>query len=387
MEEVNPPKVDHTQELDKENPFNYQHTKSFAQIMYALKSSLVLSTYQTGKVVMFSPKNETQMIQLPRNFRKPMGVASHDKHLAIACLNEVVLTHRSTNAAKAYPKKPDVYDAIYLPRSSHYTGSVDTHDISYGKGGLWAVITQFSCIAQLDPRFSFLPKWKPDFISDLAPGDRCHLNGMTMKDGLPKYVTALGKSDKPGGWRDNKLKGGILMDVETNEILLEGLAMPHSPRLVGDDIFYLQSADGELWKYHVPSKSNERICDVPGFARGMSFYQNFLFIGLSKIREDSKDFGKMPIASKNPIAGVAIVNLRTRRVEGLLEYKNAVKELYDVHILPGIMRPNILNTLGDLHTRAIITPKRIFWQEAPEKKQEGPYANSEVAATAGESPS
>ena len=379
MEEIKPPEVDHTQELDKENPFNYQHTKSFAQILHGLKSSLVLSTYQTGKVVMFSPKNENQMIQLPRNFRKPMGVASHDKHLAIACLNEVVLTHRSTNAAKAYPKKPDVYDAIYLPRSSHYTGSVDTHDISYGKGGLWAVITQFSCIAQLDPRFSFLPKWKPNFISDLAPGDRCHLNGMTMKDGLPKYVTALGKSDKPGGWRDNKLKGGILMDVETNEILLDGLAMPHSPRLVGDDIFYLQSADGELWKYHVPSKSNERICDVPGFARGMSFYQNFLFIGLSKIREDSKDFGKMPIASKNPIAGVAIVNLRTKRVEGLLEYKNAVKELYDVHILPGITRPNILNTLGDLHTRAIITPKRIFWQEAPEKKAEGSYANSEVA--------
>jgi len=158
------------------------------------------------------------------------------------------------------------------------------------------------------------------------------------------------------------------MDVDTQEILLEGLAMPHSPRLVGDDIYYLQSADGGLWKYHVPSKSNEKICDVPGFARGMSFYQNFLFIGLSKIREDSKDFGKMPIASKNPIAGVAIANLRTKRVEGLLEYKNAVKELYDVHVLPGVQRPNILNTMGEMHSRAIITPKRIFWQEPKKEK-------------------
>ena len=140
--------TDNTQELDQENPFNYQHTKSFAQILHGLKSSLVLSTYQTGKVVMFSPKNESQMIQLPRNFRKPMGVASYDKHLAIACLNELILTHRSANAAKAYPKMPDVYDASYLPRSTHFTGAVDTHDISYGKGGLWAVITQFSCIAQ-----------------------------------------------------------------------------------------------------------------------------------------------------------------------------------------------------------------------------------------------
>ncbi|WP_421765678.1 TIGR03032 family protein [Ekhidna sp.] len=352
-----------TIEKDGENPFTYQHSKSFAQILNQLKSSLVLSTYQTGKVVMFSPKDDQQMIQLPRNFRKPMGVASHDKYLAVACLNEIVLMHRSANAAKSYPKKPNTYDAMYLPRSTHYTGSVDTHDISYGKGGLWAVITQFSCIAQLDPRFSFLPKWKPHFITDIAPGDKCHLNGMTLKNGVPKYVTALGVSDKPGGWRENKLKGGILMDVETNEILLDGLAMPHSPRLVGDDVFYLQSADGELWKYNIPSKSNERICEVPGFARGMSFYQNFLFIGLSKIREDSKDFGKMPIASKNPKAGVAIVNLRTNRVEGILEYQNAVKELYDVHILPGITRPNILNNLNDVHSRAIITPKKIYWQE------------------------
>lgn len=369
-----------TQELPKENPFTYKHSKSFAQILFALKSSLVLSTYQTGKVVMFSPKSEEQMIQLPRNFKKPMGVASHDKHLAIACLNEVVLTHRSKNAAKAYPKKPDVYDAIYLPRSTHYTGTVDTHDISYGKGGLWAVITQFSCIAQLDPRFSFLPKWKPFFVSEVAPGDRCHLNGMALKNGVPKYVTALGKSDKPGGWRDNKLDGGLLMDVETNEILLEGLSMPHSPRLVGDDVFYLQSADGELWKYHIPSKSNERICEVPGFARGMSFYQNFLFIGLSKIREDSKDFGKMPIASKNPIAGVAIVNLRTKKVEALLEYQNAVKELYDVHVLPGVVRPNILNNLSDLHTQAIITPKRIFWQD-PDKNKDKKQKESVQADT------
>lgn len=356
-------------EQEKENPFTYHHTKSFAQIMHALKSSLVLSTYQTGKVVLFSPKDESKMIQLPRNFRKPMGVASHGKHLAIAGLNEIILTHRSNNAGKSYPNKPDVYDALYLPRSSWYTGAVDTHDICYGKGGLWAVITQFSCIAQLDPRFSFAPKWKPNFISELRPGDRCHLNGMTLKDGVPKYVTALGKSDEPGGWRENKLKGGILMDVDTNEILLEGLAMPHSPRLVGDDIFYLQSAEGELWKYHVPSKSNEKICDVPGFARGMSFYQNFLFIGLSKIRKDSKDFGKMPIASKNPIAGVAIVNLRSKQVEALLEYKSVVKELYDVHILPGVVRPNILNTLSDMHSRAIITPDRIFWQEPPKTKE------------------
>ncbi|WP_420315644.1 TIGR03032 family protein [Ekhidna sp.] len=371
----------HTKELKEDNPFVYHHTKSFAQILHGLKSSLVLSTYQTGKVVMFSPKSEEQMIQLPRNFRKPLGVATYDKHLAIACYNEVVLTHRSQNAAKSYPKKPGVYDAIYLPRSSHYTGAVDTHDISYGKGGLWAVITQFSCIAQLDPRFSFLPKWKPHFISEIAPGDRCHLNGMTLKDGLPKYVTALGKTDNPGGWRDSKLNGGILMDVDSNEILLNNLAMPHSPRLVGDDIYYLQSAVGELWKYHIPSKSNERICEVPGFARGMSFHQNFLFVGLSKIREDSKDFGKMPIASKNPIAGVAIVNLRTKEVQAILEYKNAVKELYDVHVLPGIIRPNILNTFDDLHARAIITPKKIFWQEEPKEKGNSVSSQSESLKT------
>jgi hypothetical protein len=53
------------------------------------------------------------------------------------------------------------------------------------------VNTAFSCLCTLDGRHSFVPRWRPPFITSLAAEDRCHLNGMAMADGAPKYVTAL----------------------------------------------------------------------------------------------------------------------------------------------------------------------------------------------------
>jgi len=64
----------------------------------------------------------------------------------------------------------------------------------------------------------------------VVPEDRCHLNGLAVVDGQPKYVTALGTTDTPGGWRERKADGGVLLDVESGETLIDNLSMPHSPR-------------------------------------------------------------------------------------------------------------------------------------------------------------
>ena len=54
---------------------------------------------------------------------------------------------------------------------------------------------------------------RPPFISAYAAEDRCHLNGLAIVDGQPRYVTALGQSDTRGGWRAGKSNGGIVMSV------------------------------------------------------------------------------------------------------------------------------------------------------------------------------
>ena len=37
----------------------------------------------------------------------------------------------------------------------------------------------------------FSPRWRPPFVSALAPEDRCHLNGLAMVDGVLLLVDAV----------------------------------------------------------------------------------------------------------------------------------------------------------------------------------------------------
>ena len=99
---------------------------------------------------------------------------------------------------------PGRHDACFLPRSSHVTGNIQIHEMAWAGDELWVVNTRFSCLCTLDGSASFAPRWRPPFVSALAPKDRCHLNGLGMVDGRPRYVTALGETDEPAGWRANK---------------------------------------------------------------------------------------------------------------------------------------------------------------------------------------
>ena len=82
------------------------------------------------------------------------------------------------------------------------------------------VNTLFSCLATLSETHSFAPLWQPPFVSRLAAEDRCHLNGLAMRDGEPRYVTAVAATDVADGWREQRRDGGVVIDVATGEIVL-----------------------------------------------------------------------------------------------------------------------------------------------------------------------
>ncbi len=111
------------------------------------------------------------------------------------------------------------YERLYVPRLSYTTGDIDAHELGIDKNDqLIFVNTKYSCLATPDTVHSFKPLWKPPFISKIAPEDRYHLNGLAMKDGAPKYVTAVSHSDVVDGWRERRHEGGILIDVENDRI-------------------------------------------------------------------------------------------------------------------------------------------------------------------------
>jgi uncharacterized protein (TIGR03032 family) len=342
-------------------PFACTHSANLPAILHSLHCTIAISTYQAGKVILLSAVDPHKLIQLPRSFSKPMGIAIDHNRLALATQNEVVIFNNAHRMASNYPNQPNTYDALFLPRSTYFTGEIDVHDLHWTTDRLWAVNTRFSCLAFIDHNHSFSPQWKPYFINQLKPDDQCHLNGVAFEGDVPKYITALGQTNTSGGWRANKANGGIVMDVQQNNIIAEGLGMPHSPRLFDGQLYILESASGNLSKIDPSNGEKEVIISLDGFVRGMDKIGDYLFIGLSKLREKSKSFSDLPIARKSVFCGLVVLHLPTAKIIGHLKYENSVEEIYDVRIFPGMRRPNLLSHQKKEHHMALTTPETDYW--------------------------
>ncbi len=350
-------------------PFSCSYSAQVPELLKQLGCTLALSTYQAGKVVFISAKNEDSLVQLPRTFDKPMGIAidSEKGKLALACKSEIVVFKNSKELAWHYPKFPNTYDSLYLPRVSYKTSYLDLHDLSFGKDGMYAVNTLFSCISTIDEDYNFTPFWKPKFISALVSEDRCHLNGMAMENGKPKYVSCFNQGNEMQSWRSSLTNEGCIVDVESDEVLADGLAMPHTPKLINGELYILQSAKGELTKIDRQTGQQETIVRLNSFVRGMDICGEYLFVGLSKLRKNSKTFSKIADNFSKNEAGIAIVHLPTGSLAGQITYMNSVEEIYDVKVLQNTIRPNILNPQSEESNMAVSTPSSTFWALKNEK--------------------
>jgi uncharacterized protein (TIGR03032 family) len=351
-------------------PFSLTYSPNIPELLMQLRCSLAISTYQAGKVIFLSSKDEESLVQLPRNFSKAMGIGIEDDKMVVATKDEVIVFRNSPQLATHYPRNPGVYDALYMPRASYHTGLIDIHDIDFGANDeILAVNTSFSCLAKIDSNYSFTPIWKPPFISKIASEDRCHLNGMVLVDGKPKYVTAFGTGDTMQSWRETVTTGGILMDVESNEIVARDLPMPHSPRKFGGELYVLFSATGELVRVDVQTGKYDVVNRLKGFVRGLAKYGDYVFIGLSRLRKNSSTFAKLKIADEANFGGIAVVHLPTGAYVGEIRYKASVDEIYDVQVLPDMLRPGILNTQREEYKMGLHIPTATFWANPEVNKQ------------------
>ena len=326
-------------------PMRSVHTNNFPDLLNRLGISLVVSTYQAGKLIVLRA-DEDRINTHFRIFQKPMGIAADFHKIAVGCSSQIwELNNIPAVAAKVEPEGK--HDACFLPRQSHTTGDIDIHEMEWGgkdNSDLWFVNTRFSCLCTLDKNYSFVPQWRPSFVSALTPEDRCHLNGLAMVDHQPKYVTALGKTDTMGGWRENKANGGILMDVPSSEIIAHGISMPHSPRWYRDRLWILESGQGSISLCDRHTGKLETITTLPGFTRGIDFYGSLAFIGLSQVRETAV-FSGLPLTERldERICGVWVVNLETAQTVAFLKFEDAVQEIFAVRVLPNIRFPEIID--------------------------------------------
>jgi uncharacterized protein (TIGR03032 family) len=323
----------------------FHYSALFPRVLEEAGCSLLISTYQAGQLVAVGVA-EGQLSFSFRGFDRAMGIAVGSGRIAVAGKQQIWWLHEYSELAGAIAPAAR-YDRCWLPRATTVVGEIQCHEIAWGSdqgdgADLWVVNTLFSCLAGLDPRYSFVPRWRPPFVSQLAAQDRCHLNGLAMRDGSPAYVTVMAPTDEPGGWRKVRNASGTVLDVDSSEPVTTGLAMPHSPRWHDGNLFVLNSGMGRLERVDLATGHSEAVATVPGYARGLAFQGDLAFVGLSRIRETAI-FGGAPIAAYHDQlkCGVGVIDLSTGDTVATLQFANGVEEIFDVQTVPGTRCPTL----------------------------------------------
>jgi uncharacterized protein (TIGR03032 family) len=322
-------------------------SRNFTSWLHEQGVSLAFTTYQSGKLFLIGMRPDGKLSVFERTFERCMGLAVSADAQTL-WMSSVYQLWRFENALPAGQCAPERYDRLYVPQLGYTTGDVDAHDIALDHlGRPLFVNTLFSCIAAASETHSFRPVWQPPFISRLAAEDRCHLNGLALREGAPAFVTAVSTTDVHEGWRQHRQIGGVVLDVSSGEIVARGLSMPHSPRWHEGRLYVLNSGAGEFGTIDLATGKFEAICFCPGYARGLAIRGQFAVIGLSTCREN-RTFSGLPLddaleaKNVNPRCGLLVVDLRTGDIAHSLTIEGVVRELYDVAILPAVQMPSAL---------------------------------------------
>lgn len=310
-----------------------QHTPSFPAILAEIGQSLVISGYQANKLIILSAV-DGQLSANCHPFDKPMGVAVGENRLAVATRGMI----REFGRGGIPPNRVDPNvpsDAHYVPLKDSHTGRTDIHEMSYLEPGLTFVNTRFSCLCYLSDGISFKPMWRPPTVTAYDALDTCHLNGLGVKNGMARYATSLGLSNEPFGWRKNKSSGGVLIDIESNDILASGLSMPHSPRWHRDAIWYLESGKGALCRLAGESRETQAVASLPGFTRGLCFFKNLAFVGVSRARGTSTFSGieiTKEVAERD--SGIWVIDTNNGNTVAALKFGDDIDEVFSVELMP-----------------------------------------------------
>lgn len=328
----------------------------FLQWLTDERVGVAFTTYQTNRLFLVGRDDEGRLAAFERLLDRPMGLGVTADRLWVATRFQLWRFDQVLDPGDRYRG----HDRLYVPRVGRVTGEVDAHDVHLvGDDGRDVVFvnTLYSCLARPSDRHSFEPLWRPPFVSDLVPEDRCHLNGLAMDGGEPRFVTAVARTDRAQGWRDHRADGGVVIDVESGEVVATGLSMPHSPRLHDGRLYVFNSGHGELGWVDLAAGRFEPLAFCPGYLRGLAVRGHHALVGLSKPRD--RTFRGLPLDRRladeraEPRCALFVIDLSTGEPLHWLELHGLVLELYDVAIVPDTVRPMALGFKSDELRRTI----------------------------------
>jgi len=349
----------------KETPrLEINTSRQFESWLREQNINLAFTTYQVGKIFFLGTRRPQakKLFVFERTLKRCMGLAVFENSLYTSSLyqihrfEDVQNDHDNTPGSKTFGKR------IYVPQLNYITGDLDTHEMAVetnnGSNRLVFVNTLFNCLATVSEKFSFKPVWRPPFISKLAAEDRCHLNGLALREGEARYVSAVSTTDVVNGWREHRDNGGIVMDIKTNETIAENLSMPHSPRWHNETLYLSNAGSGHFGRIDMKSGKFEEIAFCPGFLRGMAIHNGFAIVGISKCRKNRTFQGialdeNLKNKKVEPRCGLLVIDLKTGDIVHSLTIEGIIDEIFDVAVIPETVKTQAIGFKTDEIRRVI----------------------------------
>jgi uncharacterized protein (TIGR03032 family) len=325
-------------------------SEGFAHWLARQRTSLVFAT-PPAKIWMVGVQPDGEVSVFERTFNKAMGIAQVDTQTIY--LGTRYHVWRLENVLQPGEVWEGSFDRLFVPRHSSSTGYVNTHDLGVeADGRVLLVNTRFGCLAATSEEDSFVPVWWPPFLPGPWPNDRCHLNGLALRDGRAAYVTTVSRTTEVDGWRDHRRDGGTVIDVATDEVVATGMSMPHSPRWHDGRLWLCNAGTGELGWVDMEAGRFEPVAFAPGFVRGLCFVGHYAVMGSSKPRHGDLYSGlalddALAAEGEDPRLGLFVVDLRSGEVVEWFFIDGEIRELFEVVALPGVRRPMALGIVSD----------------------------------------
>jgi uncharacterized protein (TIGR03032 family) len=348
-----PPAVPHSEQPEPITAHGepvFHASDGFVGWLAAQNISLAFTTYQSGKLFLVGRGDDNARLAIfERTYTRCMGLYATSQTLYLSTQFQL---WRLENAL-AVGTMHDGHDRVYVPQVAYTTADIDIHDVVVeASGRVVFANTAFNCLATLSEQHSFVPVWMPQFAGELAGEDRCHLNGIALRDGKARYVTVAARTAEREGWRNCRDNGGAVIDISNGTVLCEGLSMPHSPRWYRERLWLHNSGTGELGFLDDKTGRFVALTVCPGYLRGLAFAGGYAVVGLSLPRAD-RTFSGLALDSTlrdrrwDPVCGLLVIDLTTGQTAHSLLITGNIRELYDVAVLPKVRRPMAIGLKTD----------------------------------------
>lgn len=302
---------------------------------------LAFSTYRSGSVLFLQADPAVGAIWFEKKLEIASGISTCGDTLSIGTIDSIenyslkVLFDEFSREKESHFNNQQTINIALKPRSIISTGKILSHEIvATDKGTTYFVNTRYSAISAYHNGIISEKFWAPPFLTEWEPEDFCHLNGMAFFDGEPQVATCLATANFAYGWRLFPHNSGALMNIKTNSFLCTGLSVPHSPRCIGNLVYYLESGVSSLCTLCLTTGKTETLLKIPGFARGMAIKGKYAFIGTSIIR-NSNLWNDLPVKLEfpNSLPGIVIVDLISRTIVSSMCLQGSIYEIFDVQLI------------------------------------------------------